>query len=834
MKNEWQTLSAREIEELLDTNTDLGMSESLAEQKREAEHKKKKSGAVSRFLAQLADVYSVLMIAIAVFLIASGNAAEGLIALAAVLVKGVCFSVRAAKLCDYEEKLKMQKMPRITVVREGKEWLIPVCDAVSGDVVRLNGGDEVYFPMRIVSGDGLITLPENAPVDYEISDADKNPEFVLPAMRIAFGEGKGVVMENTYAPSASQKTDERKKFEKIIYLASGAVFVLCMLLTLPGIISGGEVMDYLLPALGLFLVACPLDMLSGDRLSVAEGLIRCEKYGVIQPEALRTLSASDTLLADETVAICPEKLDLRGIVTEYRDFDMQRAAFGKDTPIVKMMLEMACLASDAKCGEDGVYKGSAFDMACVRCASDFGVFKKILDEKHALQFKENKGTRRTVGVLIPNGVRVISMGETEEILNMCDEIMADGALLKLNDAYKSKMLEKANVLTEAGMQVRSLAFSDNDGDTKGEKTNLIFLGVFGCTCRKNEEGAALLGACGSKGITPVLLTALNRFRAIAAAEEYTSDIKLMTAEEFRSKSDGILEKEITKYNVFCDMQNEDKARAARLLKQAGRKTLVLAEKQEDILLAENASAALACGEVSESVKAVCCGFAPDKARILRLISAVRIACANEQSTLRQGIAVKFGVLLFGLLSVPFITSFPLSFTQFLWIGAVLLPLTFLFICKNAGRQSRNFDFADKKTLLYSLGFGGLLGLISLLTYFFGRFTIPSASEADAALFAGTLTFWFLCIGVFVTGLQTLSSKILLSGAFLKNRRAALYTIAALAATLVIALIPPAAERFGLYAMRFTKGIWLIVFVLLTILAADLVKFIEYMKKEKKK
>ena len=225
MKNEWQTLSAREIEELLDTNTDLGMSESLAEQKREAEHKKKKSGAVSRFLAQLADVYSVLMIAIAVFLIASGNAAEGLIALAAVLVKGVCFSVRAAKLCDYEEKLKMQKMPRITVVREGKEWLIPVCDAVSGDVVRLNGGDEVYFPMRIVSGDGLITLPENAPADYEISDADKNPEFVLPAMRIAFGEGKGVVMENTYVPSASQKTDERKKFEKIIYLASGAVFL---------------------------------------------------------------------------------------------------------------------------------------------------------------------------------------------------------------------------------------------------------------------------------------------------------------------------------------------------------------------------------------------------------------------------------------------------------------------------------------------------------------------------------------------------------------------------------------------------------------------------------
>ena len=180
MKNEWQTLSAREIEELLDTNTDLGMSESLPEQTREAEQKKKKSGAVSRFLAQLADVYSVLMIAIAVFLIASGNAAEGLIALAAVLVKGVCFSVRAAKLCDYEEKLKMQKMPRITVVREGKEWLIPVCDAVSGDVVRLNGGDEVYFPMRIVSGDGLITLPKMRPPIMKFPMRTRTPNLFCP------------------------------------------------------------------------------------------------------------------------------------------------------------------------------------------------------------------------------------------------------------------------------------------------------------------------------------------------------------------------------------------------------------------------------------------------------------------------------------------------------------------------------------------------------------------------------------------------------------------------------------------------------------------------------
>lgn len=827
MNGEWQNLSAQELEEELDTNTEVGMTEELARQKlgRKASGTGKMHGWLYWFLVQLASVFNGVLILTAVLLMALGNAGGGLAVIAAVLLKCAYLGWRTNRFGAYLKKLEAFSMQQVSVIRGGKAKKIPAADVVEGDLAELNAGEKICFPMKIVSDSGLVILPEDAGEAYAITEADKNRTFVLPGMRVAFGNGKGVVIENDYVPPVAEKGLKKKKTDKFLYLLSGAALLICLVLAVSGIFREGGFSDYLFAAIGLFIVICPADLISGAQLSVMEGLMKTGKNGVVSLSALETLEQADTIVLNET-AVISDKMQLCGIVTEYRAFDMQASVSKENRAVLKMLQEFSALCTLAEL-EAGMYKGEPEELACIRAAAKHGVYKEALTEKYPYVFKLPKEDRLTVGVEIPNGVRVITKGSAEAVLGLCDEVMSQKSLKKLTDDKREALMQTFQELADAGLYVSALAFSDNDADTKGEKTNLIFLGFLCCAHVPSEQGIRFIHKCEKSGLAPVLITELDKPKACAIQNFYSENIQCVSGEEIRQKTDRDLELAVQSATLFCSVQPADKIRILKALKQAGKTVLLPVENPEDARYADKATVAIACGTAAESAKQMCAGSVSAKEGILSLIRGAVCASQNAERVYRQGLAVKSGILLFAMLAAIFVPYIAVLFSQYLWIGILLLPVTMLFISKSAAGGKMK-----KQTWIFGLCLGAIFGLIAFLAHFFGRYTISAAGEAEAVAIARTVTFWVLTGGVLILGLQAVTDKLFIFGGFLKNKWAAVCTLLCVGLGLCLQYIPGLQTVFGLTVMKFNKGIWLFVFMGMLILSTDLVKYIESLKRKR--
>ncbi|MBQ7040390.1 MAG: cation-transporting P-type ATPase [Clostridia bacterium] len=799
MKNTWQNLPNEETEKLFETSLEFGLTEDKVTE-RSNKRKRKRKNIILCFLSQFGSLYHILLVLIAALLVCTGSAPEGILVLAALVVHSVYASICTMQFDSAMESAARMKMPELTVIRSGEERAILADRVVVGDVIKLEAGQRICFPVKITEDNGLVIIPENADDGYEISESDRQRSFAEAGQRIVFGSGKAVVADSEYVPPLIKK-QSRVKVQDYVYLGTMAVFFLSAVIMLIYSLKGVNPLELMLSFVGLFLAICPLDMLSALKLCDMESLKKLNKNSTLTKEGAELLRNAERIVLSESDFVS-DKLVLRGIITEYRDFDAKKEYIGDDNAVLKLLKSLAAICTEKEPGKVG--------SSIVRAAADSGIYKEILNEKYPYKFEVKNEDRYTVGIETEDGVRVITSGSLSSVMPLCTDILTEGKMSPISDEYKEKMNKKAEEMEKNGMYITALAFSDNKKETEGEKANLCLLGLFGSMLKPEPEKTETVLNFKKVQLKPLLITALSKEKALSATASAGLSA-VLTKESVDDRTDSELEKILPDIEIISDATEDTKTRVLEIMKNCGTVAVCPVRTHEDMKAAENAGLKIALDDSPEWVQRQCGGSAGFMHQIPELKRDAVNTYRNKNNILRAFLVSKLGILVFALLCAAF-TAKPLTFLQMLWVSMVILPVTNWFLQK---KDANSRGISGKALVVDSVLWGVLFGVILML-----------AELMNASVF------WTLTLGILIIGLQAGSGKVFIGGGFLSNRKALFSILCVFVATLIIQLIPKTSELFVLKALTFGSVILTLLCAGLLILGTDVLKYVQYIRGKK--
>jgi len=800
MKNTWQNLPDEEIEKIFETSIEFGLTEDKVTE-RSGKRKRRRRGFVLCFLSQFASLYHILLVLIAVLLMCTGSSPEGILVLAALIVHCVYASICTLSFDSAMETATKMKMSEITVIRSGEQKKILADRVVFGDVILLEAGSRVCFPVKIVEDNGLVIIPENAEENYEIAESDRNRAYAEAGQRIVFGSGKAVVADSEYVPPVYMKKKDRIKVEDYVYLGTMAVFFLSAVIMLIYSLKGVNPLELMLSFVGLFLAICPLDMLSALKLCDMESLKKINKNSTLTKEGAYLLRNAERIVLKDNDFVS-DKLVLRGIITEYNDFDMTREYLGDDRAVLKLLKTLAAICTRTDCDKvsDSIIRG----------AEKSGIYKEILNEKYPVKFSSEKDGRYTVGVETEDGVRIISTGSVEAVMSVCTDILTEGKMVAISEEHKVKMLKKAEEMERNGMYITALAFSDNEEGTEEEKNNLCLLGLFGSMHEAEADKTKTVLNLKKVQLAPLFVTSLSKEKALHAVSA-SGLSKVLTKEGVDARSDKELEKILPDIEIIAEADDATEARILSIMENSGTGVLYPVKKPEDIKAAKDAGLKIATDDAPDWVKRQCGGSTGFMHQLPDLKRDAVNTYRNKNNIFRAFLVSKLGILIFALLCAAF-TAKPLPFLQMLWVSMVILPVTNWFLQK---KDANSRGLSGKALVTDSVLWGILFGIVLTLSH------IINASA-----------FWTLTLGILIIGLQAGSGKVFIGGGFLSNKKALFSIGGVFIATVVIQFVPALCEMFSLTGITVAASLLTLLCAGLLIVGTDVLKYVQYKRKEK--
>lgn len=218
------------------------------------------------------------------------------------------------------KKLARAQAKEALVIREGKEYRIPVEKVIPGDVVVVKPGDKVPVDGQIVSGNSSINesmlTGESIPIDKgpgdQVYGGTVNANGLLKVKAIKVGRETAIaqviriVQEAQGSKAPIQRlTDELSEiFVPIVVTIAVVTFCAWYFIFTPGDLS-----DALNKAIAVLIIACPCSLGLAIPTSVMVGSGRSAELGILFKEGkhLETLEKTDIVILDKTGTITEGK-----------------------------------------------------------------------------------------------------------------------------------------------------------------------------------------------------------------------------------------------------------------------------------------------------------------------------------------------------------------------------------------------------------------------------------------------------------------------------------------------------------------------------------------------
>ena len=194
MEAKWYTLPATEAAAQLETDPERGLSSSEAARRRErfgpnALAERPRPGFLARLWDQVNDFLILILVASAVIsgiigwneYVHSGEVTEFIDAIAImtiVVLNAIMGLVQEGRAEQALAALKQMSAPNATVIRDGRQQVIPAIDLVVGDVVILETGN--YVPADVLLIESANLRIEEASLTGESVPVEKYADQVVP------------------------------------------------------------------------------------------------------------------------------------------------------------------------------------------------------------------------------------------------------------------------------------------------------------------------------------------------------------------------------------------------------------------------------------------------------------------------------------------------------------------------------------------------------------------------------------------------------------------------------------------------------------------------------
>lgn len=543
----------------------------------ELKHKKKKT-AISIFFDQYKDVMTMILLVCTAVSVFMGEITEALSIAIIILMNGILGFMQEFKTEKTLENLKKLSSPNSSVLRDGKQTVIPSRELVIGDVVFIKAGDKIPTDGKLlesnsISCDESMLTGEAIEVHKDALSSDHEKQKVYMGCNVTNGNGKFVVTTTGMATKMgeiasmldnveSEPTPLQRKLMVLSKYIAIACLSVCLVVTLTGILRGEDIFDMLITGVSLAVAAVPEGLTAIVTISLALAVSRMVKRKALVRRlyAVESLGCATVICSDKTGTITQNKMTVTTIFVDNNLTDTS-----SDFNVNSLFLECAM-----KCNNAIDNMGNSTDTCLMNFVKSTNY--KPTDTKRIAQNPFNsKNKYMSVTVQADDGSKIMYVkGAYDVLVERCDNILVGENSLPIN----KYTVEQANTsMTTNALRVIALAYkkiSPTD-DAKSEQ-NLTLIGLVGIIDPPRKEVKQAVKSCHRAGIKTVMITGDHQQTAIAIAKQvgiYRGGDSSLTGAELDKIPLNQLPEKIKNCTVFARVSPKHKLDIVRAFKKNG-------------------------------------------------------------------------------------------------------------------------------------------------------------------------------------------------------------------------------------------------------------------------
>ena len=477
----------------------------------------------------------------------------------------------------FNEKLKEQIRIFTDVIREGKQKEIRQEKVVCGDIIALSAGSVIPADLYLYESKDLFinqssftgeseAIEKNIHIENDSTDPIEMNNICLMGCNVISGQGKGIVIKtglDTLIGTMNKKKEvvkEETSFDKgmnhITGLLIKCMIIICILVFIIYGMIRGNINEAILFSLSVAVGITPsmLPMIVNVNLTKGSKSLAKKNTLVKSIKSIQNLGSMDILCTDKTGTLTKNNIELQ----KYINVD------GEDDDYV---LKCAYVNSYLSTG----YK-NIVDKAIIQYAKSHNVdisnYKKIDEIPFDYMRK-----RSSIVVTHHEKYRVIVKGALEEITKVCDMARVNGEEVPITKEIIERVNKNAEEMAKSGMQVIALAIKpEYEGidkfDIEDEK-NFTLVGLIAFLDPPKPSAESTIKKLKEYGVTIKILTGDNAFATKSICTAVGINSKIITGKEIEELNDYELGKIVEEYDIFARMNPIQKARVVSTLRKNG-------------------------------------------------------------------------------------------------------------------------------------------------------------------------------------------------------------------------------------------------------------------------
>ncbi len=710
----------------------------------------KKDGLLKLLWRQINNPLIWVLIVSCVIAMTLGKVTDGLVVLAVVVINTIIGFIQEYKASRAIEALISMVPENATVMRDGRNVILPVSDIVPGDIVQLTSGDRIPADMRLLQTKNLLVQEaaltgESVPVKKTTIPVEENTDIgdrfcmayggtiVAAGTGMALVTGTGKDMElGRISEMLSETTDlDTPLTQKLAtvgkYLTIAILGVTLLILCIGTIRAMGQGMgiiqalkETIIFSIALAVGAIPEGLPAIVTIALAIGVRRMAKRNAIVRKlpAVETLGSTTVICTDKTGTLTRNEMTVVEVWTLRHSLNVEGAGYEPTGAFVSNGAPVEVIPSDilrllldgALCNDADIYpdgngwsvSGDPTEAALVVAAAKAGIHagdaRGLNARIDVIPFESEHQFMATLHA----GERpcVVIKGAPEVILKRCA------------GSYGQIPLVVASVTENLGMRgMRVLAIAEKAWesgvkhiDADDVKSGFMLVGLVGMIDPPRPEAVEAVKACHAAGIMVKMITGDHRTTAQSIGKQIglLRESASLTGAELSKMDKAQLTQTAMHVNIFARVAPEHKLALVKSLQKDQQIVAMTGDGVNDAPALKQANIGIAMGITGTSVakESADIVLADDNfASIRAAVEEGRRVYDNLIKSLAFLLPTNMGIALifiFAIMFFPFNPAtkellLPMEPAQLLWINmvaAVALALPFAFEVKESNIMRR--------------------------------------------------------------------------------------------------------------------------------------------------
>jgi len=622
----WHALESKEVLQILGSSFE-GLTEDevlkrLERYGRNEIRREKRTPSWRIFIEQFKNILIILLLAATTFSLLIGEVLDAIVIFAIVVASAGLGFIQEYRSEKAIQLLKKLAAPSATVVREGREKIVPSINIVPGDLVVLRAGDRIPADVRLMEVYNLKV--DEAPLTGESIPVEKSVErvqddaIVSERTNMAFsgtvatyGRALGVVVAtgmNTefgkIAKTVQEETRTGTPLEKRMNAIGKwlTVFALavCALVAVLGIFRGNDPTEMVLWGVSLAVAAVPEALPAVVTGSLAIGMYEMARRRAIvrRLPAVETLGSTSIICSDKTGTMTKGEMTVKKIFVDDRFVEVGgvgyepkgeflvdgKAIEPKDLDTLYRLLKASALCNDSKLFYDNArwnVTGDTTEGALLVAAAKANILEDEIDRYPRIKeipFTSERKRMTTVHATSESDRKLVIMkGAPEVVLEKCSHVLKEGRIVELGRQEREKILSVNGMMASEALRNLAIAYREEldvpEELEEGFERDFIFLGLVGMIDPPREEVKEALKLCRDAGIKVVMITGDHKLTAVSVAKELGivngDDTIVLTGAELEKMSDEEFDRVVEDVKVYARVSPEHKMKIVKALKKRG-------------------------------------------------------------------------------------------------------------------------------------------------------------------------------------------------------------------------------------------------------------------------